>query len=164
MTTNEALDFLRQHQPMPADDKLSQDLIDRYDEVRKFFLSKKDARCVPLFLNSFGYIDGHGVYQLVEDVITQFSPEEVVPHLEIALHNPEYSVRYWCAQIASVFPSDKLLPKLQLILEFDDFDLKYAALTALEQFEKYQSKPIIEGFLQKESDEELIDLAKNILS
>jgi hypothetical protein len=35
MTTNDALNFLKEHQPMPPDGALSQDLIDKYDEVFK---------------------------------------------------------------------------------------------------------------------------------
>lgn len=162
MTTNEALDFLRQHQPMPADIELSQDLIDKYDEVRKFFLNEKDIRSVPLFLNSFGNINGFGVYQLVEDVIIKFSSEEVLPHLKVALSRSEYSIRYWNLQIAANFPSIELLPQLKILLKEDDFDLKYNTLTALGQFGSDVVKPIVEDFLEREQDEELIELAKDI--
>ncbi len=65
MTTDDALDFLRRHQPMPDDEVLTEDLIQQYDEVRQHFIDSPDQRCIPLFLGSFGDGDGFGVYQLV---------------------------------------------------------------------------------------------------
>jgi HEAT repeat protein len=127
------------------------------------FLNEKNNRCIPLFLNSFGSINGFGVYQLVEDVIIRFSQEEVIPHLIDSLNSNEYSVRYWTLQIAANFPSAELLPQLKTLLQEDDFDLKYNTLTALGQFDGEVVKSIVEDFLKKEKDEELIGLAKDIL-
>lgn len=164
MTTEEALLFLEQHQPMPSDSELSQEEIKKYDDVRRFFMNEKDARCIPLFLNSFGYIDCFGVYQLVEDVICQFSTEEVIPHLKDALNSKQYSILYWNAHIASSFPSNELLQQLQNLLLEKDFDLKFATLTALGQFDKSLSEPIVRSFLKMEQEQELIDIANDILN
>jgi hypothetical protein len=38
MTQEEALNFLKEYQPMPKDEDLSEELIRKYDEVRQFFL------------------------------------------------------------------------------------------------------------------------------
>ncbi|CVK17238.1 hypothetical protein Ga0061079_1293 [Apibacter mensalis] len=163
MTQEEALNFLKEHQPMPKDEDLSEELIRKYDEVRQFFLQNSNKECVPLFLNSFGYIDGLGVYQLVEDVILQFSSEDVVPYLKIALDSKEYSVRYWNVQIAANYLSSELLPLLNKILREDDFDIKYNALTAIGQYNIVLSKPILEQYLHEEDNEELREIANNIL-
>lgn len=54
MTKDEALDFLRQHQPMPPDREFTDEVIRNYEEVRRFFLKHPYSECIPLFLNSFG--------------------------------------------------------------------------------------------------------------
>lgn len=163
MTEKEALNFLKQHQPMPADKDLDNELIREYDKVRCFFLYNPNTECIPLFLNSFGRINGFGVYQLVEDVILQFSAEDVVPYLTKALSSKEYSIRYWNVQIAAKYPLIDLLPSLCEILTEDDFDIKYNALIAIGQFELTLIKPIIEAYLERECDDELRELAKEIL-
>src|SRR5215207_5765235 len=88
------------------------ELVWQFEGVRKFFLTNRDERCVPLLLNSFGEGDAHGVYQLVEDVILAFPHEVVVPALEESLRNPAGSVRYWSAQIAASYPRQELAPPL----------------------------------------------------
>ena len=72
MTVEQGLAFLNAYQPMPDDTELSEELVRAYDEVRRFFIEHPDARCIPLFLKSFGAGDGFGVYQLVEDVLRHF--------------------------------------------------------------------------------------------
>jgi HEAT repeat protein len=104
-----------------------------------------------------------GVYQLVEDVILQFSSEDVVPYLKIALDSKEYSVRYWNVQIAANYLSSELLPLLNKILREDDFNIKYNALTAIGQYNIVLSKSILEQYLHEEDNEELREIANNIL-
>jgi len=94
MTVDEGLAFLQTHQPMPDDTALSEELVRVYDEVRRLFIDHPDARCIPLFLTSFGDGDGFGVYQLVEDVLRHFSRDTVVPHLKKALTHGRRSIRY----------------------------------------------------------------------
>jgi len=97
MNRNEALSFLRDHQPMPDDDDLTQEVIDKYDEVRKFFTAYPDKEVISLFLNSYGNGDGWGVYQLVEDVFYKCHRDDVVVEIKEILENPSIadSVRYW---------------------------------------------------------------------
>src|SRR5688572_21316821 len=93
MTTDETLQFLQLHQPLPPTQEISEDLLRRFDEVRKHFAAHPDNRSVPLLLNSFGERDGHGVYQLVEDTILAHPESVVVPALLDALKSPHSSVR-----------------------------------------------------------------------
>jgi hypothetical protein len=62
MNIDEAITFLKNHQPMPSDVDLDKETINGYDEARKVFLFNRAPECVPLFLNSFGEGDGFGVY------------------------------------------------------------------------------------------------------
>jgi hypothetical protein len=164
MIQEEALDFLRQHQPMPKDEDLTADIINKYNEIRLFFIEHKSKECIPLFLNSFGYINGLGVYQLVEDVILQFSMEDIIPYMKEALKSNIYSIRYWNVQIAANYPSFELLPMLTDLLKEDDFDIKYNTLTALRQFDNKVYIPILEEYLKIEKEKELIDVTMDILN
>ncbi len=122
MDTEEALAFLAEHQPMPSDEDLTQDLIERYDEVRELFLTQDDARCVPLFLGSFGEGSGWGIYQLVEDVIFRYPHDLVIPALDRALQSPYTSVRRWCLQIATNYSDHFLVPHYKRLLFSEDLD------------------------------------------
>jgi len=133
MTRNEALNFLKQHQPMPHDCDAEGDLIEKYDEARKFFLAHPDEECIPLFLNSFGDWDGLGVYQMVEDVIVQYDKEAVLPHILTALKSRSDYIKYWCAQISSNFPDEALFAPLAELLKADNEDIMTAAATSLAQ-------------------------------
>ncbi len=140
MTTDDALDFLRRHQPMPDDEVLTEDLIQQYDEVRQHFIESPDQCCIPLFLGSFGKGDGLGVYQLVEDVLMQHPPHQVIPHLETALSSSHRSIRYWAAEISANFPSQQLLHPLSALLAEHDEDLVSASVIALGQLKSPQAR------------------------
>lgn len=162
MNKDEALRFLALHQPLPPDSALSAELLEAYDEVRKFFLEHPDPDCIRPLLNSFGEGSGHGVYQLIENVIRKLPTRNVVTELMHSLRSEHRSVRYWNAQIAALFPVNALLPMLSKLLHEDDFDMRYAALTALEKIGP-DAKPIVAEFLVTERDPELRSLAEGIL-
>ena len=123
------LNFLREHQPLPSDDEITEEQLVIYDGARKFFIENPNKQCVPLFLNSFGDGDGSGVYQLVEDTISQFALEDVLEHLIEAMSNEKGSVQYWAAQIAYYFPCEKLLPYLERMLYMENTSCDYIALS-----------------------------------
>ena len=131
MTTEEALDFLRRNSPLPPDQELTDELAFQYDEVRKFFLRNPDPRSIPLLLNSYGDGSGFGMYQLIEDVIAQFSKEEVLPHLRSAIESPHDAVRFWSIQMAPTFIDESLVGPLLLNLEHPSPFVRSAAADAL---------------------------------
>lgn len=133
ITKLEAFSFLKEHQPMPSDDELTKQEIEKYEEVRKFFLDNVDEQCISLFLNSFGGKDGYGIYQMVEDVIFMYDKEVVLPYVLNAFNSSCEYVIYWCVQIASNFPDVDLFIPLVKFLEYEDEDIKLATITALGQ-------------------------------
>lgn len=157
MTTEEALDFLRQHQPMPDDEEaaeeVAQEIIDGYENARKHFLDHPDVRCVPLFLNSFGDGTGWGIYQMVDEVLWQFSEDEVVPHLLQALASPLVGVRYWNTQIAMDFPSPRLIPTLTHLVDDPDRGVRCFAIFALSLIPSSEVLPPLQHALATEKDE-----------
>lgn len=133
ITREEAFSFLKEHQPMPSDIKLRKEEIEKYDEVRRFFLDNVDEQCIPLFLNSFGGKDGFGIYQMVDDVITMYDKEVVLPYIINAFNSSSENIIYWCIQIASNFPDEDLFNPMVKFLQYDDEDIKLATITTLAQ-------------------------------
>lgn len=137
MNRNEALSFLRDHQPMPDDDDLTQELIDKYDEVRNFFIATPDKETISLFLNSYGNGDGWGVYQLVEDVFYKCHFDDVVLEIKKILENPSVadSVRYWVTQVSAAFSDAKLRKGLEISLNSENEDIRDAAQLSLDMMD-----------------------------
>jgi len=154
MNEEEAIEFLRQHQPMPPDTELTEDLSTRYDEIREYCIAHPDREYIPLFLNSFGEGDGFGVYVQVDEVIREFSAEEVIPHLIKALHSEHPSVREWCAQIAIDFPSPELIDSLRELLQNRDEkqDTRCYAASDLGLIDDKRATAVLEQAFEKETD------------
>lgn len=163
MNTEEALQFLRENQPLAPDDQLD-DRIKTFEEVRQFFEEHIDPRCLELLLNAFGDGSGFGVYGLVEDTIRMYPPELVVPILQRTLRSPIKSIRYWNAQIAESFPHESLVEPLARMLEEEDPDLRWAAATALWPYDTPEKQKNLRDHLQHEADEEIRDMIVEYLS
>ena len=164
MNKDEALIFLRNHQPMPDDSLLDKSTISVYDEVRRYFLNNPDKECLPLFLNSFGDYDGFGVYQLVEDVVLKFEYEEVVNCLLEALNSKYNGVKYWCAQICSLYPDERLIVSLERLLNDHNEDIKMSAITALSQIQSKKVLYILKKQLVIEGEKMIIDFISEVIS
>lgn len=133
MTREEALEFLRSHQPMPPEAEISDALVSRYNEVRQHFVDNPDPVCIPLFLGSFGEGSGLGVYQLCDEVFARYTRNDVVPHIAEALRSPHPSVRSWSAEWAVGFPAAELIAPLETMLNSDDdHHARLAVISALE--------------------------------
>jgi len=138
MKKNEALSFLRYNQPMPDDNNLTQELIDKYDEVRKFFIAHPDKEAIPLFLNSYGNGDGWGVYQLVEDFFYKCYRDDVVLEIQKVLENPSITdcVRYWVTQVSAAFSDAKLKKGLEISLKSENEDIRDAAQLSIDMIDE----------------------------
>lgn len=168
ITRLEALSFLKEHQPMPNDDKLKENEIRKYEEVRDYFINNPDEQCVPLFLNSFGGKDGLGVYQMVEDVISMYDSEIVLPHILKAFDSEYEGVKYWGIQISSNFPSECLFNPLVNLLKSEDEDIKLETITAIAQLalnniKKEEVIDILEKECKRISDEDIKKFAEEVL-
>ena len=162
MTKDQALAFLTQYQPLPDDGKELENILEEFNEVRKYFISNPNSICIPLFLNCFGKGSGYGVYQLVEDVIITHNEDEVVFYLKKALLSDSSSIRYWCAQISENYDSEELLEGLLNVYEKGDIDAKCASLTALSGIKSNKVPEIARKALDTETDKDLIEIANDI--
>jgi hypothetical protein len=163
MTTDEALRFLRSHQPLPPTREIGEDLLKSFNEIRKYFITYPDIRSIPLFLNSFGEGDGHGIYQLVEDVILSHPEDVVVPALLDSMRNPLGSVRYWSAQIAANYKNRELVTPLADILRGGNIDERIAAVTALEAIGLPEAMSELEIALNSNVEDEVKDMIRDAL-
>ena len=164
MDKDTALNFLREHQPMPADDKLTKDLTKKYDEVIDYFIESPDPLCIPLFLNSFGDGEGNELYEQVEQVFYTFTTSEVVPHLVKSLSSVHAGVRYWSAQVAMDYSVPQLIDPLEKLLSGDEIgETRQFAAAALEDIPDKRVDEIFEKQLKVEDDTELIAEMKEAL-
>lgn len=168
ITKLEAISFLKQHQPMSDDKELERKDIEKYKEVRKFFIDNPDEECIPLFLNSFGDKDGFGVYQMVEDVISMYEEEQVLPHILQALKSKYDGIRYWNIQVAANFPDPRLFMPLSKLVLDEDVDIKMASISTLAQLAlndiyKAEVIDILKQVCEETDDEDVKDFGEEIL-
>jgi deoxyhypusine synthase len=78
---SEFIAFLRRNQPLPADAQLTEADATTLDEAIRFFSQNVDDACVALFCGVVGDVDGHGVYQLIEDALRNQRRDLVVTSL-----------------------------------------------------------------------------------
>lgn len=163
MTKEKALQFLRDHQPMPDELDLDEKTIRTFDEVRMHFLEYPTKECVPLFLGAFANDSGFGVYQLVGGVFWKFEPADVVTHLIAGIRSKQPGARYWSTEIAADFPTTELIEPLSEALAQGDHDLKFAAVTALERIKDPAAEHVIRAALESEEDTEIRQLIAEVI-
>lgn len=118
---------------MPSDNDLTQELIDHYNKVRRFFIDHPNREAIGLFLRSYGEGDGWGVYQLVENFFLQCKGSEVKLEIKKVLEDitiPD-SVRYWVTQVAAAFIDEILRGGLEISQRSKNTDIKDAAEMAI---------------------------------
>jgi len=163
MKTEEALQFLRSHQPLPPTREISEQLLKQFDEVRKYFAEHPDNSSVPLLLNSFGEGDGHGIYQLVEDTILAYPENIVVPALLDGLRSPHCSVREWCAEIAVNYARPEFVTPLLGILQSGSVDGRMASVNALEIIQTPEARRGLENALETDIEDEVREAIREAL-
>lgn len=136
MNKEQALEFLRNHQPMPDDDdtNFTAELLEQYDNIRIFFTENPCKESVPLFLNSFGKGDGSGIYTLIDGILFVNDEDFVIDTMSEILENPNISdaVRYWNTLFATNFSSVKFIKGLLLSLKSNDVGIKENAQYCLD--------------------------------
>jgi hypothetical protein len=163
MTADKALEFLRAHQPLPADTNVSRDQLDELDAVRRFLMEHPTDDAVPLLLGVFGDGSGFGVYQLIDDAVSVHDSTVVIPALVDKLRVGPRSVRYWNAVISANHPDVRLIPGLAAALTPEDDDLRCAAVTGLEAIGTEETREILRTWLPNEMNEELRGAIEEIL-
>jgi len=163
MERNEALQFLRNHQPLPSDEDISEEILDFYDQVREYFLAHPDPECIPLILNSFGGVDGYGIYQIMGEVLDKYTLDQVKPHLLNGLNSPSRNIRYWNADIAANFPDSDFVKPLGKLLQDEDPEIRWVSILALAQIDDSRVIPLLKEALKKETEPDVIEQLEETL-
>ncbi|MER3473909.1 MAG: HEAT repeat domain-containing protein [Armatimonadota bacterium] len=148
---------------MPPDDKVSNEVITKFVEV-VLWLDKQehpDPVFIPLRLNSFGEDTGLGVYESVEDVLSSYPVEDLLPHLPAALQSPYVCRRFRAALIVWRLLTNALLAEalrdllIDRFLNDEDPDVRWAALMALSEIEDETVERALRQALLTEPEEDL---------
>ena len=144
MTYEEAINFLKSHQPMPdtlvpipSENKELvneiESLLTKWEEALDYFMEHPCEEAIPLFFNSLGDDDGLGVYTLLRHYLVKFPPEIVIPYFKSAFRSPSPIIRFWAADFALDIDSgaqDFIEAMLPLLLDLD-VEVKAFAINAL---------------------------------
>jgi HEAT repeat protein len=162
MTRDEAMAFLRSHQPLPEflDEEQHRGLL----ETQEYLSEHPEPSALPLILNLFGEGNAGGIYQMFDEVLENYPPEDVVPQLVTALASDRRPVRYWAAQFAADFPDEALIEPLGRELRDGDFDMRYAVITALAQMRFPAAVQILKDALRREREPEIRAVIEDALS
>ena len=124
MTKEKGLAFLKAHQPMPntlaLENEDVKELIQQWEEVRKYFEDNPCLEAIPLFFNSFGDNDGCGFYSLFDNNLCDFDPEQIIPYLVDAMNSPSEPIRELAAYFSFFIDSDDLAYIEALIGRLED--------------------------------------------
>lgn len=167
MTRDQAIEFLREHQPMPDDADLDDATAETYDEVREYFEANPDPECVSLFIGSFGDGLGFGVYQLVERTLARHPQDIVISAINNGLQSRFPGVQYWSANLAVAFPDDCFLCPLLANLKSGNPNTKSMALGALASLatnlRSERARNAVLEFFDHETDEDLKSIAADVV-
>lgn len=131
MNGEEALEFLRRHQPMPPDEALTEELIAEFDEARRALAADPKPGGLGLLLRAIGKGSGFGVYQLVDDTLRAYEPDDVVAALvELLAPLPE-DRSAWYMEYALDYPDERLIDPAIAALERGDRDTRFFAASYL---------------------------------
>jgi hypothetical protein len=155
MTTDEALRFLAEHQPMPDTEGATEQQLRQLAAILKHFQTHCDERCIPLLLNIFGEGDGHGVYPMVGRVIRRFPESVVVSHLRNGLSSPRRSVREWSAEIALSYHHECLIEPLIDLAMCEDQTLREISMFALSRYEAGTVVPLLNAARERPMDKNI---------
>jgi hypothetical protein len=142
-TTDQALVFLQQHQPLPPTREMSAELLDRFEEVRQHFVDFPNEQAIPLLLGALSQGDGHGVFQRVEDCLRQHPMHVVVPHLSAVLQSGRPEAKYWAATFAMEYPHADLIEALAALARTGNRDCRTAAIMALDLNESAEAQAMV---------------------
>ena len=161
MTREEALDFLRRHQPLP--DTADVWLLDQLRAAILTFHNNPDPACIPLLLHAFGLFDDIHIYQALNDAMKQHKHEDVVPHLVHALGSQHQFVRFTAAGVAACFPDEDLIESLEPLLSDGQPVIRLAAVAALEKIGGPEVRRLFKTRLIFENDPDVTEALESFI-
>ena len=162
MTTDEVLQFLRDHQPLPPEDRIAEETIGRLDEVIAHFEANPDEQCVPLLLGALGAGTGLGTYHYVVNVVRTYPPEVVVPALDLALGRDDADTRVWALQAALGLRASRLPPHFRRSVDADDSSERYFAAANLRDTATRDDLGRVKAAIAEEDDADVREVLREV--
>lgn len=129
---NELLNEIKRISPLPDDEQLSEELIDRYYDIFEQIEKYNNPSVIPILVNSLGIGEGYGVYQSVISYLEHFDTEDLLPHLFLATKNGQKGARKWGAYLLGICRDNRALPSLLSLLSDPEEDVRMFSIIALE--------------------------------
>ncbi|PEJ28303.1 hypothetical protein CN689_22370 [Peribacillus butanolivorans] len=152
MNLNKAVKILNKYNPMPADDQLTQEIVDEYGAAIDYLKLNPHPSCIEPILRSFGEYDGWGLYEEASLILSKFGKNQVLPYLISALQSTQNGIRYWATHIASDFADRQLIPFLEVCFQDKISDIRENTATALGFIGGHQALKVLEDALKVEND------------
>jgi hypothetical protein len=132
MKTEDAIAFLKSHQPMPSDHEITDAEGAAFSEIIKHFEQNPDPRCIPLLIGAVSKNTGLGMYEHIKFVLMAHSKDEVAPHLRYGLCHGNDGTKYRCCWWACDVDAWELEDVIRPLVDHEDEDIQDAASTFLE--------------------------------
>ena len=132
MNLRQALTFLENHQPMPSDEEVTQELCDTFLECMQFFKENPDPKSVALFINSVSEYTGLGMYEVISDVLLKQERTVVLFALKKALNQGNDAIKYRCCWWAIDLNAWCLFNEISGLVSSCNVDLSDAAKAYIE--------------------------------
>lgn len=136
MDKQTALDFLRLHQPMPA--QLSDQLVAEFRAVREFLRDHPCDEALEPLLRSLNEGDGAGEYPLVDEVLGAADDAAAVAAIRAVLEDPstDSGARFWATLFSVSFVRKELIASLETSLKYANDDLIELTKEQIEMFKQ----------------------------
>jgi len=165
MNKKEALNFLKENCPFSEyDDDVSQEVIDKYDEIVKYVGESLDNDLILPLMLSFGPGGGYGIYQHVVFELFKFDKKDLLSPLIESLQHHSPDVRYWACQHAMDLSIPETAPYLRTQVEDENDDIAFFAATALVYVGNESDFDLIKNRSLKAEDEEGQEMFDEVLT
>lgn len=160
----QALAFLEQHQPLPANlpEPVMEKLCDALVQLRQEPVAPE--RAVPLLLNCW---DGSNEELNNEGIIftlKSYPKTWVAPHVATGLKLEDAERRIWFGEVACAFPDTEYLSGLTNMLGAKDTIERFVAACALERIGGPEARQLAKDRFDLETDPEIQDVLEAILA
>jgi len=163
MNGQQALAFLKQHQPLPAfaSGPVRENFRDALIQLRESPENPEEA--VPLLLNCWDGSNKELNHEPIIFTLKSYPKEHVAPHVADGLTRNETESRIWFAEVACVFPDKRYLDGLEEMLESENTNERFVAVCALEQVGGSGARVLAKRRFDLESDPEILGVLEAIL-
>jgi hypothetical protein len=132
MNIRQALTFLAQHQPMPSDQEVTENLCDTFVECMQFLKKNPEPKSVVLLINTVSEYTGLGMYEMISDVLLKQERTVVLFALKKALNQGNDAVKYRSCWWAIDLNAWCLFKEISALVNSCNTDLSDAAKSYVE--------------------------------